>query len=115
MPGQDEVGFWTKVGGVILSFFTVCFGVWKHTHARIDGIADELDGKASVDEMNRQRDNITEIFAQMKADRDQAMNLLRQVSDSVHQVHTTLVAELGKRPTREELAGNGFNQRGKAR
>jgi len=114
MQENDEIGFWTKVGGFFISIFAACFGVWKHTHSRIDEIAHMITLKADSAEMDRQRDNISELFRLVNKGRDDVMELLRQQSDTLHQINVSLTSELGKRPTREELAQNGFNQRSKS-
>jgi len=115
MQGNDEVGFWTKAIGVVVSIFGACFGVWKHTHSRIDEIEKRISMKADNDEMTRQRDNIADLYRLVNKSRDDVMDILRDQTDTLNQINVSLTSELGKRPTREEVAQMGFNQRGKSR
>lgn len=101
----DEVGFWTKVGGVILSAFAACFGVWKHTQKRIDDLQESMKGKADSTEMNRQRDNIAELFRGQRADREAVLTAMQQHKDALHSLSTLVTSAISERPTRTEING----------
>lgn len=111
MQGDDEVGFWTKLGGVILSAFAACFGVWKHTQSRIDDLAKQIDEKADNSEMSRQRDHISQLFQGQRADREAVLTAMKQHGDELHSLHTLIVQSLADRPTRQEIQGMLYQQK----
>lgn len=100
----EDVGFWSKVAGATAGVFAALFGVWKHTHRRIDSAFEEIGKKASLEEMNRQRDNIAGLFRQQREDREAVMAEFRNTNELLGQIHVAVTRELGVRPTREEVA-----------
>lgn len=61
-----------------------------HGHsARMTEIEKELDGKASQEEMNRQRDNISEVFKGISI-----------IKDMLHNNHAEVLRELSKKADR---------------
>lgn len=47
-------------GGLCTILTVLCEWSWSHTHSRIDKAWEAIDLKTSVDELNRQRENISE-------------------------------------------------------
>jgi len=101
---EDEVSFWARIAGGTAAVFGALFGVWRHTHKRIDGAYAALEGKASLEEMNRQRDNIAKLFDHQRQDREQLMKAMGDTNDLLREIHLALTRELGERPTRVEVA-----------
>lgn len=95
----------TLAVGVIGTIISVLFKrvVDKHDQeisaikTGIKEISVKLDSKADQVEMNRQRDNIAELFRQSRQDKD-------EILEAIGTLNTTVLTELGKRPTREELS-----------
>lgn len=107
-----DPGWWTKLAAAAATASATLFGIWKHTHRRIDGCYSALEGKASLEEMNRQRDNIGLLFTQQRQDRDAIMAELRNTNEILGHIHVSVTRELGARPTREEML-KAIHTRGK--
>lgn len=100
---KEDIGFWASVAGAVTGGFAALFGVWKHTQRRIDGAYAEISKKADTEEMNRQRNNITMLFQNQRADREAVMTELRSTNTLLGEIHVAVTRELGSRPTREEV------------
>jgi hypothetical protein len=100
---KDDPGFWASLAGAVVAGFGTLFGVWKHTHRRIDVAYAEIAKKADNEEMKRQRDNIKELFQSQSQHRDAVMTELRSTNELLGQIHVAVTRELGARPTRDEV------------
>lgn len=77
--------------------------VWKrHTQdmkemkGGMQALAKEIETKASVYELNRQRDNISELYRTARHDKE-------EIIEAISALKETVLTELGKRPTRDEI------------
>lgn len=103
MSGEADVGLWARIAGGFATAAAVLFGGWKYTHRRIDGAYAAIADKASLEEMNRQRDNIATLFAQAREDRAAIMSELGNTNELLRSIQVGVTEKLGLRPTREEV------------
>ncbi len=112
-PQPDEAGILLKVGayigtlvvGIIGTVISVLFKrvVDKHDaeiasiKSGIKEVIDKMHSKADKVELDRQRDHVGELFRQSREDKEEILG-------AIHSLSTTVVTELGKRPTRDEMA-----------
>lgn len=112
-PDPDQISLGTKIAGFFTSLAATAWGVYKAIERKIDTVDKKVETRASVEEMNRQRDNIAELFAQQRQDKTELLNALEDkrttVTDAVdrltaafHEFSRHTAEEMGKRPTREE-------------
>lgn len=99
--------------------------VWRMQRSEMHSLKNQLqtmqsqiDGKASTEELNRQRANITALFDHQRQDNEKFIEMMREdkreilaavqaVGDRVDDARRYFTEELGKRPTREELRDRG--------
>lgn len=93
--------------------------------SELHGLQAQLDGKASIEEVNRQRGNIASLFEHQRQDNEKFVEMMREdkreileavkdVAQKVEDSRDYFTEEMSKRPTREELRDRGLlYQKGK--
>lgn len=99
----EDLSIWARIAAGAATLLAAAAGLWRHTHKRIDGAYARLELKADQAEVNRQRDNIAELFRQQREDRAAIMAELRNTNELLGEIHVGVTRELGDRPTREEV------------
>lgn len=101
------------VGGFMALLGWLSTRVFHGMQRRLSAVEAKVDLKADASEMERQRDNIKDLFETQGKHREAVLTALGQHSDMLHKIHTTLLDELAKRPTREEIAKSAYFQAGR--
>ena len=95
MATPDDIGFWAKVATGAATLATgMAAVVWGDMTRRVTKVEDGLGRKADKDEMERQRNNVNELFNKL----DEHNLIVSQKFDTM----TTLIHEL-HRQTMEKL------------
>ena len=99
---DDQTLKW--IMGIIASLFAAMIGwLYNGTIGRIKKVEEKLDAKADTEEMNRQRDNIGQLFEKLDEHGQRDAEQFRDITQIMSLNQVELLREIGKRPTREEL------------
>lgn len=78
--------------------------MWRNATGRIKAIEERVEtkaDKATVADMGR---NLSQAFQNQREDQERPQRMIGKLTDSVHSLETRVIEELGKRPTRAEIA-----------
>lgn len=77
--------------------------IWRSQRLEVRALHQRVDGKADKADVQRHEDEIQKLFDRQREDFGRVMAAVQGLSRDVNNNHTTLLVEIAKRPTREEL------------
>ena len=117
--GNEEIGLIEKAIGIAVALFgtamTVLIGFVKSNNTKIRNLEAILATKADNSRMEKLADNLATAFQQqredkqtliseMREDKKEITGMLSLLSTQISAQHSTILTELGKRPTRDEVS-----------
>lgn len=113
-PDPEQISMGAKVATFLASVGGTAFGVFKMLNGRIVAVDKKVDLKASIEELNRQRNSIGKLFeqqrqdkevilAQMREDRGALQKSLGEMTGTFTNFREQVAREIERRPDREEV------------
>lgn len=94
----DEIGFWTKAATAAASVATgLAAIVWGDMRIRVGKVEDALSKKADHSEMERQRDNVNELFNKLDEHNRNVTSKFDAMTSLIHELHGKTMDKLDRK------------------
>ena len=98
MSTPDDPSLWVKLAtGAATIAAALAAVVWGDVKSRVKDVEEGLFKKADRDEMNRQRDNITELFTKVDEQTRRTEDRFDKVTTLMHELHREIMGALDRK------------------